>query len=177
MKTNITKMIYTSVFIALGITLPVAFHVIPNAGNILAPMHIPILLCGLICGFPYGLTCGILTPLLSNVLTGMPNVLYLPGMLCELAAYGLISAFLMRFVRTNDLYADIYISLGGAMLFGRLFYGIVNAFIFRAGQYSLRIWATAAFVTAIPGITSQLILIPLVIVALQRAKLIEKRYP
>ena len=176
MRTNITKTVYTAVFIALGVTLPVAFHAIPNAGSALSPMHLPVLLCGLICGFPYGLVCGIFTPLFSSVLTGMPNVVFLPGMLCELATYGVISALLMRFVRTQKLYADLYISLSGTMLSGRIIYGIVNAFIFRSGQYSLSIWATAAFVTAIPGIITQLTLIPLIIVTLQKAKLITARY-
>jgi len=176
MRTIIAKMIYTAFFIALGIVLPVAFHAMPNAGSVLSPMHIPILLCGLICGVPFGLACGMITPLLSSLLTGMPSVLSLPSMLCELAAYGVVSAFLMRFVRTKNQYADIYLSLIGAMLAGRLFYGIVNALIFRAGQYSLSIWATSAFLTGIPGMIAQLILIPMLIVALQKANLIENKY-
>jgi len=173
MRTNTIKTIYTAIFIAMGIVLPVVFHLLPGMGSFLSPMHIPVLLCGLVCGFPYGLTCGVLTPLLSSLLTGMPSAASLPGMLCELAAYGLVSAMLMQFVRTKNIYVNIYISLVGAMLSGRIVYGIVNAFIFRAGQYSLEIWATAAFVTAIPGIISQLILIPLIMAALQKARLIE----
>ena len=177
MNKSIIKMTYTALFIALGLVLPMVFHMIPHAGNLISPMHIPVLLCGLICGFPYGILCGVVTPLLSSLLTGMPNVVSLPSMLCELAAYGLVSALLMQFVRTKNIYADIYISLIGAMLAGRLFYGLVNALIFRVGQYSLGIWATAAFLTAIPGVIAQLILIPLIIITLQTAKLTERKYP
>ena len=175
-KTNIKKTVYTAMFIAIGIVLPFAFHTIPNAGNMLLPMHFPVLLCGLVCGLPYGLACGMIMPLLSSVMTNMPNAVSLPGMLGELAVYGLVSALLMKLVWTKSLYADIYISLAGAMLSGRIVYGVINAFVFSVEPYSLGIWATAAFVTAIPGIVAQLVLIPIIIVALQKARLIEARY-
>jgi niacin transporter len=170
---SIKKMVIVALFIALGIVLPMVFHSIPNAGRIFLPMHIPILLCGIICGFPYGLICGIITPLLSSTLTGMPPAAMLPSMICELAAYGTVSSFLIRHVRLNNLYANIYISLIGAMLFGRVFFGILNAFIFSAGSYSMQIWLTAAFVTALPGVVIQILIIPTIVVVLQKAKLIE----
>ena len=170
---SIKKMIITALLIALGVVLPIAFHSIPNAGSIFLPMHIPVLLCGIVCGFPYGLACGILAPLLSSFMTGMPPAAFLPSMLCELAVYGLISSLLIRFVRTKNLYANIYISLIGAMLCGRVVAGILNALIFRAGNYSMEIWTTAAFVTALPGIVIQIIVIPIIITALQKSKLIE----
>jgi len=169
---NIIKTAYSAVFIALGIVLPFAFHAIPNAGSILLPMHIPVLLCGLICGAPYGLACGILTPLISSALTGMPNAAVLPAMICELAAYGLASGLLIRFIKTKSFYSNIYISLIGAMLFGRIFYGLINAIIFKAGQYSIGIWASAAFITAIPGAIIQIIIIPIIIISLKQANLI-----
>jgi len=75
-NTKIFRLIITSLCIAIGVVLPVAFHSIPNAGSIFLPMHIPVLLCGLICGPFYGLACGILAPLLSCLLTGMPPVAF-----------------------------------------------------------------------------------------------------
>lgn len=170
---NTKKMVFTSLLIAIGIVLPMAFHAVPNAGSIILPMHIPVLICGIICGFPYGLLCGIIAPLLSSLLTGMPPAAYLPAMLCELAAYGLISSLLTRFVRTKNLYANIYIALIGAMLSGRIVYGILNSLIFRAGNYSAQIWLTSAFVTALPGVIIQLIFIPGIVIALQKSKLVE----
>ena len=170
--TNAKKMIMTALFIALGIVLPMAFHAIPNAGRIFLPMHIPIFLCGMICGFPYGLICGIITPLLSSLLTGMPAAAMLPSMLCELAAYGTVSALLMYYVRISNVYVKLYTSMIGAMLFGRLFYGLLNAFIFNAGGYSMQIWLSAAFVMALPGIAIQLLTIPTIVLVLQKARLI-----
>jgi len=170
---SIKKMTCTSILIAIGVALPVALHAIPNAGSILLPMHIPVLLCGIVCGFPYGLACGVITPFLSSLLTGMPPTAFLPAMLCELAVYGLVSSLLIRFVRTKNMYANICISLIGAMLAGKVAFGVLNALILRAGNYSLHLWLTSAFVTALPGIAIQLVLIPIVVVALQRANLVD----
>ena len=173
---NIRNLVLTALLIAVGIVLPMTLHSVPNAGRIFLPMHIPILLCGIICGLPYGLACGIITPLLSHLLTGMPPTAMLPSMLCELAAYGAVSALLTRYVRTKSLYANIYIALVGAMAFGRVFYGILNSLIFNAGGYSMQIWLSAAFITALPGIAIQIVVIPAVIIILQKAKLIQTAY-
>ncbi|MDO4565791.1 MAG: ECF transporter S component [Oscillospiraceae bacterium] len=167
------RLVLTGLCVAIGVALPIAFHSIPNAGGIFLPMHLPVLLCGLICGPVYGLICGILAPLLSSLLTGMPPAAMLPSMLCELAVYGLVSGLLMKTVKTGNSLANIYISLIGAMLAGRLTYGVLNALIFRAGAYSMQLWLSAAFVTSLPGIAGQLILIPLLLTALKKAKLIE----
>jgi len=170
---NTRKAVSTALFIAIGIALPLAFHSIPNAGRVFLPMHIPVLLCGLVCGFPWGLACGIVTPLLSSLLTGMPPAAMLPSMLCELAVYGLVAALLMRYVPVKNAYAKIYIALVGAMLCGRLVMGALNALIFSAGNYSMQLWLTGAFVSALPGIAIQTVLIPPIILGLRKAKLVE----
>ena len=168
---NVKKMLMTALSIALGVVLPLAFHSIPNAGRVFLPMHIPVLLCGMICGNPYGFLCGVITPVLSGLLTGMPPAAMLPSMLCELAAYGAISSLLMRYVNTKNIYTTIYVALIGAMLLGRVCYGILNALIFNAGAYSLSIWLAAAFVTAFPGIVIQILLIPVLVLSLQKANM------
>ena len=108
-----------------------AFHSIQNAGAIFCPMHIPVLLCGLLVGWPYGLLCGLAGPLLSSLLTGMPAMGYLPCMMVELGAYGLLCGLFMKFVRTGKIYADLYISLVGGLLIGRVIAGLFRALIFR----------------------------------------------
>lgn len=168
------KLIYTSACIALGIILPLAFHAIPNAGSIFLPMHIPVLLCGLICGPWCGLACGVLAPLLSSVITGMPPAARLPSMLCELAVYGLCAGILIAVIKTKSRAANLYISLVGAMLLGRAVLGVVNALIFQVGKYSFKVWLTASFVTSLPGIAAQVIVIPILILALERARLIPR---
>ena len=160
---------------ALCVVLPIAFHMIPNAGSILLPMHIPVLLCGLVCGWQYGLVCGVLGPLLSSVLTGMPPAAVLPSMMVELGFYGCVSGLMMARVHTGILYGDLYISLPVAMVVGRVASGAAKALIFSPGT-SLAVWATASFVTALPGILIQLTLLPSLIVAMTRAGLIPDRY-
>lgn len=170
-KKQIYHLVVAALCVAIGVVLPVAVHGIPNAGAVLLPMHLPVLLCGLLCGPLYGLGCGILTPLMSSLITGMPGPAYLPSMVCELAVYGLIAGLLIFLVHTGNQTADLYISLAGAMIAGRIIYGIVNALIFRAGEYSMSMWLTASFVTALPGIVIQLVLLPLIVLGLRRAKL------
>ncbi len=166
-------MILTALFIAIGLALPLAFHSIPQAGQIFLPMHIAVLMCGIVCGWPFGLACGIVTPLLSSLLTSMPPMAMLPAMLCELAVYGLVTGLLIHFVRVKNVYARIYVALIGAMLMGRIVAGVLNALIFQAGSYSMEIWLAASFVTALPGIAIQIVLIPILVFALVKAKLIE----
>ena len=172
---HIKRLTVTALCIALCVVVPMAFHVIPNAGQVMLPMHIPVLLCGLICGWQYGLLCGVLGPLVSSLVTAMPTAAVLPGMMVECGMYGCVGGLLMERIRTGSLYADLYISLPIAMLAGRVISGIVKALILTPGL-SFSAWATASFVTALPGISIQLILIPTLIVALTRAGLIPGRY-
>ena len=170
---NKTKqLVLTALFVALGVVLPQAFHAIPNAGSIFLPMHIPVLIAGFATGPVYGLICGVLTPVLSHLIFSMPPAPVLPGMLCELAMYGLMTGLLNKFVKIENNLVKNYVVLIGAMLCGRITYGILNALIFKAGSYSMQAWISAALVTAIPGIIIQLVLIPILVDRLQKANLI-----
>jgi len=174
---SVKRSMLTAVCIGLCVVLPMAFHSIPNAGSIFLPMHIPVLLCGLICGWSFGLLCGLAGPLLSSLLTGMPPMAYLPSMLVELAAYGLVCGLMINLVHTKKLYADLYISLVVALIAGRIVAGVARALIFAAGRYSMAAWITSYFVTSWPGLVIQLIFIPAIVVALMKARLIPERYP
>ena len=174
---QVKRAMITAVCIALCVVLPMAFHSIQNAGAIFCPMHIPVLLCGLLVGWPYGLLCGLAGPLLSSLLTGMPAMGYLPCMMVELGAYGLLCGLFMKFVRTGQIYADLYISLVGGLLIGRVIAGLFRALIFSPGSYSLAAWATGYFVTCLPGLVIQLVLVPSIVFALMKARLVPMRYP
>lgn len=175
--TSTKRLVLTAVNIALCLVLPMAFHSIPNGGAIMLPMHIPVLLCGMVCGAPYGAVCGLLGPLLSSVVTGMPAAAILPGMMVECAVYGLVTGLMLRLVRTGKTYADLYLSLVTAMLLGRVVSGVAKALLFQAGKYTLQAWIAASFVTALPGIVLQLAVVPSVVYYLMRAGLIPQRYP
>lgn len=171
----IKRMIFAAVCVALCLVLPMAFHAIPNAGSVILPMHIPVLLCGLICGWPYGFLCGLLGPLLSSVVTGMPPAAMLPSMMVECGVYGLVTGLMMLFVRTKHPVADLYISMGTAMILGRVVAGLAKAWILTPGTAPFA-WVTTSLITGIPGIIIQLIVMPTVVYALTKAKLIPTRY-
>ena len=175
---SIKKTCIAAVCVALCCVLPGMFHSI-GLGTAFSPLHIPVLLCGVVCGPVFGILCGIIGPILSSVFTGMPGAQMLISMVPELAAYGLITGLLMIFVRTGRIHADLYISLGTAMVAGRIVGGIAKAlFYMGTGEaFTLAIWASSYFVSTLPGIVCHLILIPLLVLTLEKAKVIPARYP
>lgn len=174
---NVKKSIITAVCIALCYVIPLMFHGIQNAGSIFCPMHIPVFICGLICGWQYGLLCGIAGPALSSALSGMPPVAILPSMMVELAAYGTVAGLMMKLVRTKSTYADLYISLIVAIVCGRVLAGLAKALIFARGSYSMSAWIAGSIVTSWPGTVIQLVFIPTIVFALMKSHLIPERYP
>lgn len=173
--TTVKRLVTTAICAAMCVVLPIAFHAIPNAGSVILPMHIPVLLCGLVCGWPYGLVCGLLGPFLSSF-TGMPPMAVLPGMMVECGVYGMVTGLGMKYIRTGKSVADLYISMLCAMVLGRVVAGLAKALIFAPGTPAFA-WVTTSLVMGIPGIVIQLIVMPLLIAALTRAKLLSKRYP
>ena len=173
----VKRSMIAAVCIALCVVLPMAFHAIHNAGRILLPMHIPVLLAGLICGWPLGFLVGLVGPFLATMFTGMPPMAIMPRMMVELATFGLVTGLVMQFIRTKNTYADLYISLIAGMLAGRIIAGFANALIFFRGSYAIAMWVTSYFVNALPGIIVQIILLPSIVFALEKARLIPTRYP
>lgn len=172
---TIKRMVITAICVAMCVVLPIAFHSIPNAGTIFLPMHIPVLLCGLLCGWPYGFICGLLGPFLSSF-TGMPPLAMLPGMMVECATYGLVCGLMMRYLRTGKLTVDLYCSMIPAMIMGRVISGLAKSLIFNPGVAPFA-WVTTSLVTGIPGIVIQLVIMPILVISLTKAKLIPNRYP
>ncbi len=163
--------------VALCYVLPLLFHA-TGVGSAFSPMHIPVLLCGLVCGGVYGGICGILGPLLSSLLSGMPPVLMLTRMIPELFAYGLIAGICMRYMKVGNSVADTYISLIAAMCVGRIVGGIATFVFYKvtANAYNFSMWFASYFAEAVPGIIVQLIVVPLLVLTLQQARVIPPRY-
>jgi len=164
--------------IALCYVLPLAFHAL-GVGSAFSPMHIPVLLCGLLCGWPYGLFCGVAGPVISSLLSGMPTAAQLVYFIPELAAYGFFAGLLFARIRTGRLYRDVYLALLPAMLLGRVLGGAAHALFFlsTARTYSLALWAGAYLVGTLPGAAAQMVVLPLLVSVLMRAGLIPRRYP
>ena len=163
MMNKIRKMTLAALFIALGLVLPFITMQIPSIGSMLLPMHIPVILCGYVISYKYGLLVGVLTPLLRHLIFGMPPILSAMTMAFELGAYGFFSGVLYRKLNEN-----IYLSLVLSMLAGRIVWGIVNIVIYGAGEFGLNAFIAGGFVNAIPGIILQLVLIPILVRVLKK---------
>ena len=160
-----------AMFLALGMVLPFLTGQIRQIGNMLLPMHIPVLLCGLICGWQYGAAVGFVLPLLRSLAFGMPPLYPMAlAMAFELATYGFVSGFLYARSRWQCVLA-LYRCLIAAMLAGRLVWGAAEIVLLglRGNAFTWEAFLAGAVTGAIPGIVLQLVLIPAVMVALDRA--------
>ncbi len=170
---NITlRLVFSSLFLALAIILPTVISMgTPQIGQRLLPMHIPVMLCGFICGTPYGMAIGFTAPLLKFVLTGTPMMPSAISMAFELAMYGTVCGFLYKAFPKKIGY--VYPTLIISMISGRIVNGIINYLLTTSADntFMLKPFITLTTVNAIPGIIIQLAIIPLVILALRKTKL------
>lgn len=169
--------VLAAMFMALGLVLPFLTGQIQQIGNMLLPMHLPVLVCGLICGWQYGAVVGFVLPLLRFALFGMPPI-YPMGvsMAFELAAYGFLVGWLYSHSRWQCI-ISLYRCLLAAMVGGRLVWGAVRVLLSGvAGQaFTWEMFLSGALLTAIPGIVLQLTLIPALMLALDRTGLVKFR--
>ena len=171
---NTRSITLTGLMIAFGIVI---VTILRNFGGqpilrLFSPMHFPVIIAGLAIGPLEGLVCGILTPLLSYFINSLPPNGPL-AMMAELGAYGLACGMAMKHLKQEGL-AKIYLSLIIAMIIGRILGGLVTGFILNAGSYSVQAWISAYFIGTAPAIVTDLILIPIIVQALQKANLAKK---
>ena len=169
---QLLKLTLSALFLALAYVLPFLTGQIPEIGSMLCPMHIPVLLCGFLCGWGWGLAVGFTAPLLRSLTLGMPVLFPMAlAMALELAAYGAVAGLLYRLLPSKKPY--IYCSLLGAMLVGRLIWGAAM-FLFvglSGGSFPLSAFLAGAFTNALPGIVAQILLIPLLVMALEHSSI------
>ena len=164
---NTKKLTYTGLLLALGVILPQLFHIIggQTAGSIFLPMHIPVLIAGLLLGWKSGLTVGILSPILSFLVASMPMPPVLYFMVVELAAYGFVSGYLKEKLKLN-----IYINLAISMVVGRMFQGIaILVLVYILGVKIPSFLTTIPLlVKGLPGIAIQFAFVPPLVYLIKR---------
>jgi thiamine transporter ThiT len=175
-KKSIIKMVLAAFFLALAYVMPFLTGQIPEIGSMLCPMHIPVLLCGFICGWPWGLAVGLIAPLLRSLTLGMPPLF--PTAVCmtfELATYGAVAGLMHKLLPRKKPY--IYASLLIAMLVGRLVWGIsmFACMGINGGSFTFAAFIAGAFTNAIPGIILQIVLIPILVMLLDSPKVLNLR--
>ncbi len=169
-KNNLFIMVLAAMFLALALVLPFLTGQIPQIGNALSPMHLPVLLCGFFCGPIYGLVIGLIAPLLRFALFGMPPLMPIGIAMCfELATYGFISGMLYHLLPKKKQY--VYVSLIGAMLAGRIIWGVARVILYGLGksEFGWAAFMSGAFINAVPGIILQIVLIPILVITLKKA--------
>lgn len=171
---TLKKWIISGICLALCYLLPFVTGQLPQIAQAISPMHIPVLICGFACGWPYGLLVGFLGPLLRSLLLGMPAF---PAnavpMAFELAAYGFFAGLFYKLLPKKTVY--IYIALILSMLLGRFVWGIVKYIVSTAmgSAFTFQMFLAGAFINAVPALILHIVLIPLVVIALQKARVMK----
>ena len=167
-QTKTKNLIIAAFCLALGLVLPGAFHAI-GAGTVFLPMHIPVLLAGFLCGPWWAMVVGLVAPMLRHSLFLMPPLVTAIAMSFELAAYGLFSGLLYQLLPKKR--SNIYVSLILAMLGGRIVWGIAMTIIsgVTGSEFGWAAFIAGAFTSAVPGIIVHIILIPVLVMSLQKA--------
>lgn len=168
-KINTKKMVLSALLLALGMILPMLTMQIPTIGNMLLPMHIPVLLCGFICGAPYGALIGFALPIIRSIVFGapimMPNAL---AMSSELLFYVFFSGFFYCLLKKRN--GQIYISLIVTMLIGRAAWGSATYILYYilGNRLTWKLFLMHAFVNSILGIIIQLMLVPCIVKSVKK---------
>ena len=171
---NTTKLVISGVLLAMGMLLPFLTGQIPEIGSRLSPLHLPVLLCGFICGWKYGLAVGLVLPLFRSMTFGMPPLMpTASAMAVEMAVYGAVTGLLYGKLPKNT--ASVYISLVAAMICGRLAWGLASVVLYGAigNVFTVRMFIAKGFVDAVPAIIVQLVLIPFIVIAINRSRVTE----
>ncbi|MGE4485955.1 MAG: ECF transporter S component [Oscillospiraceae bacterium] len=172
-RISIKRMVLSAMFLAIGLVLPFLTGQIPQIGSMLLPMHLPVLICGFVCGGWWGLAVGIICPVLRSVIFGMPPMFpTAAAMALELGVYGLITGILYNALPKNRL--SVYVALIAAMAAGRIVWGLARLIFSFASTaaFTWQAFIAGAITTAIPGIVLQIVIVPVIIFIIERRKLV-----
>ena len=173
-RNNLIKMTLAALFLALSYVMPFLTGQIPEVGAMLCPLHIPVLLCGFVCGWPWGMAVGFVAPLFRSLTLGMPPLFpSAVAMAFELAAYGAITGLMHKLLPKNKPF--IYCSLLVAMTAGRLVWGAAMLVCLGVSgdSFTFATFLAGAVTNAIPGIIVQLVLIPPLVMVLDNINVLK----
>lgn len=163
------RMVLSALCIALCFVLPMLTGDNYQLNAALSPMHIPVFLCGYVCGPWWAAAVGFISPLFRSLTLGRPEIHTALAMAFELASYGLCAGLFYQLLPKKPwaLYASLLIS----MVIGRIVSVLANTVIclLLGNQLTVTAYITNAFVTTLPGAALHMALIPPVVMALEKA--------
>lgn len=177
----IRLLVTSALLLAVGLVLPFLTGQLPVLGKLMSPLHIPAYLCGLVCGPVWGVLLGILLPLLRMLLFGMPMLPSALPMAFECAAYGLCTGLIYRVTKArfaNRFCLPIFCAMIPSMMAGRIVGGLTKALFLASGviasqaPFTFSVFIASYFVDTSVGALIHLILVPLVMAALKKARLV-----
>lgn len=170
-RNTMFNIVFSALFLALAYLIPLFMGQVQSINAMFCPMHIPIFLCGAICGWQWGLVVGIVAPISRSLILGMP--LFFPTAVCmafELATYGLVFGLIYKLLPKKIV--NMYISLLVAMLLGRVARGIAefSCMGLSGKTFELSVFLNGVVLYSVPGIILQFLLVPLIVVFAERLK-------
>ena len=168
-NTKLYRMILSAMFLAVALVLPFLTGQIPQIGNALCPMHLPVFLCAFFCGPWYAAAVGAAAPLLRFLIFGMPPIMPSGVAMCvELAVYGASAGIFYRLLPEKNW--AVYVALIGAMLAGRVMWGAARTILYGLGssQFGWAAFISGAVLNSVPGIILQIVLIPVLVLTLRK---------
>ena len=177
LRTKITvKSLVSLSIVVLTVALPQLAHLAvgAQAGIMLLPMYLPVLLGGCILGWRWGVAAGMLSPLVSFLITSaagnaMPAAARLPFMMAELAVFALISGMFSNQIERRSWVA--FPAVIAAELCGRAFF-IASVALFGSGTPFTVSMIWAQIRTGFTGLAIQAVIVPLAVIGI--GKLLER---
>jgi thiamine transporter ThiT len=172
-KLSSRNLVLSGILIAFGLLLPFLTAQLPSMGSKFLPMHLPVLIAGFVCGWKYGLLVGFIVPLFRSLLFGMPPMFPTAiAMAVELGVYGCMTGLMYGLLPKRDIF--IYVALITSMICGRIAWGASAVLLYGIGgaPFTWELFMAGAFLNSLPGIIVQIIIVPIIIVALRKAKVV-----
>lgn len=162
---KIKELVLSGLLLATGILLPMVFHMVGMTGPIALPMHIPVLIGGFLLSPQLALALGIITPILSGMLTGMPVMFPMAVIMAfELGTYGFVASIASKKFKLSPMLSLIISMFVGRITAGLTVAALVQLFGVRMNPL---MYVKGAVITGIPGIIIQLIFVPSLIYAIK----------
>lgn len=158
------ELVLSGLLLATGILLPMVFHMFGLIGPVVLPMHIPVLIGGFLLSPTLALYLGVLTPIISGLLTGMPVMFPMSIIMAfELGTYGLVASLATRKLKLSSIPSLII-----SMIAGRISAGLTVTLLVQLFGVKMNpiMYIKGAIITGMPGLIIQLIIIPSLIYAI-----------